>query len=314
MLTLPPDAEILSDLMLLGANEKVRLSFPWTDVDGDLLLHEIPLPPYWSVHVTRAIRWPTDAKGKVDVDALKEKGGEPVWVAFSDDRLMMLNGILRDWPAHKHDVIISCTDSHYQRWNQIPCREAVGAQVLASKKKKTLPSGWPDEILALLTVPVADLLRLCLTRLSDVEFVTMSGLRDHAWSQNLLMFSAYKCWEVPAYFEQLSFSKKAPLPEELPAWYVKLRADWHRYLGDPSRPPHLTNNGVSGSISIMQYGGHWVAVLDDQGLHVVTDAPVENLLSIALKLGEGEKVVEPIPEPPLDLLLDNLVDSLLDEA
>lgn len=78
---------------------------------------------------TIVVKWRTDRKGKIDKTRLESQdfGSEPgdyevLYWAFGDDKYEIVKDQADEWPIQKHDLMVSCTDSQYQKMTFKPAQ------------------------------------------------------------------------------------------------------------------------------------------------------------------------------------------------
>ncbi|MEL7339302.1 MAG: hypothetical protein AAGM67_02365 [Bacteroidota bacterium] len=64
---------------------------------------------------TLLVIWPTDDKGKLNIDAFKRGEFEVKPWVFSQDKYRSLAGIAEEWPFAEHDIKMKCLDTQYQK-------------------------------------------------------------------------------------------------------------------------------------------------------------------------------------------------------
>lgn len=72
---------------------------------------------------TVIIKWPTDRKGTLDLQRLKDGEFQVMPWIFSEDKYNAFNPIHTEFPFGKHDLTVSCTDTKYQKMTFSPCKE-----------------------------------------------------------------------------------------------------------------------------------------------------------------------------------------------
>jgi hypothetical protein len=78
--------------------------------------------------------WPTDKDGQIDKESpgLHRVRVMP-WI-FSADKYKILKRKHNEWPVGAHDMVLSCTDSQFQKMDISACRESLFAKLIASDK------------------------------------------------------------------------------------------------------------------------------------------------------------------------------------
>lgn len=109
----------------LDRDQKARVSFAWRNEAGQVLFKEVPVGKHGRVYLTWALVTP--------MTGLKSDLSEGTYqvVTFSFGNFSEIQYIHQEWPFEHHDVVLHCTDSHYQhRWTT-PCKESLVEKVRA---------------------------------------------------------------------------------------------------------------------------------------------------------------------------------------
>lgn len=83
---------------------------------------------------TIVVWWPTDREGEVDLAAIA-KGKARVWPwTFDPGKYSNLKANFKEFPPGKHDFLVSCTDSQYQKLTFSACRESLLRKLMENPK------------------------------------------------------------------------------------------------------------------------------------------------------------------------------------
>jgi len=111
--------------LLMDLGQRVRVSPAWFNEEGKALLKEVPVGKHGRVFVTWALTVPYK-DDKLDIPSATYRV-----VTFPYNELSILQSIHREFPVEVHDLLLHCTDSHYQNRTTTPCRESLVAKIRA---------------------------------------------------------------------------------------------------------------------------------------------------------------------------------------
>jgi hypothetical protein len=110
--------------LLMELGQRVRVSPAWFNEEGKALLKEVPVGK-GRVFVTWALTVPYK-DDKLDIPSAAYRV-----VTFPYNELATFQSIHREFPVEVHDLLLHCTDSHYQKRTTCPCRESLVAKIRA---------------------------------------------------------------------------------------------------------------------------------------------------------------------------------------
>jgi hypothetical protein len=266
--------DILDNLLRLDPEERVRFSLLWNPSDPHFLVVPIGERGCFT-YVTRAIRWPMNELGRLDQTAVMNKGGKPVWLAFSGDRLEGVRAIHNEWPFDQHDLRIKCYDSYFQRWSEAPCKTNVLTMLLQSNKDH--PVVLASKALA------AEPMRPHTFALSTLRPPTHYRLRE--WAEEAV--------ETTRVFEQLRGDPASHLPEMEPrdevTWMDDIIILMNQMRGDRDHPAWTGYDGRIGEPRVYEHEGHHLVIVpDDRSYYAFADAPLEHFVDRGSKIAPGE--------------------------
>lgn len=307
-------------LLTLERDQMVRVSFlpSWALPNKGYLQGlrvDLDATDPWRVYLVKAVLCPTNDKGHLDRDRLLAGCGavKAVWIPIAENRLWFWQGILQEFPAHEHDLLIHCTDEHYQHWSLVPCKDSLVTKVMRAppdrgiELKRAIQALDRDQIQGQWVnlhkvVPLYEHIKAYISRTPGVNRISRCG-----------------CWPVHDFIWGQPTLGGFPV-QEIPEWVTELTKLWTRWVGDHKtdsdstyRPPWLT--GVQpGGTDLRHYKGHWYLFLSDQADYLATDAPIESLLGLALDIGAGKVPMPHVaPEMAHPPKIDALVDALLED-
>jgi hypothetical protein len=88
-------------------------------------------PPKMSIG-TVVVVWPTDAKGAIDKEGLGAGDFKVQTWVFSQDKYQSLVPVNVEFPFGQHDLLLTCTDTQYQKMTFAPCKESLLRKILAA--------------------------------------------------------------------------------------------------------------------------------------------------------------------------------------
>ncbi len=288
----PTPDDILDNLLTLKAGERVRVSVPWMKNrhGDDPLIYEIPLPPHWKIWVVKAVKWPTDDKGMIDKEALKRgEGIEEVWVPLTAQRLRTLDPQHKEFPLHKHDLLIFCTDTHYQCWNFVPCRENLLLKVAHKVNDNENHPLWP--VVSLLDQTSRGMRNPGKASVKRWAQVMMSLPSSDGVDPDVKRVHNLTDSRLGGAHSLTTFLRSLPDPEPtrfVPEWVSKIESTWRQHLGDPNRLQWLTGyEGGDPKPELRYFEYMWYMLLTGgpypgfgPEMTLVTDASVYELLHL----------------------------------
>lgn len=98
---------------------------------------------------TVLVVWPTDDKGMLD--KTRFAGDKPFrvqpWV-FSQDKYRALVPVHSEWPFGSHDIVITCSDTKFQKMTFSSCKESLLRKILENPARQELADKLKTEIAA----------------------------------------------------------------------------------------------------------------------------------------------------------------------
>lgn len=104
---------------------------------------------------TVIVLWPTDKAGKLDKAALARGEAEVIRWIFSKDKYQGLQQVDSQFPLARHDLLMVCTDSQYQKMTFTPCRESL--LMTLSENKDAAAQALVEKLITEATSVVADI-------------------------------------------------------------------------------------------------------------------------------------------------------------
>lgn len=77
---------------------------------------------------TIIVLWPMDSKGNLDKQGIKNGDFDVMPWVFSKDKYEALSPIHREFHFGRHDVMINCTETKYQKMTFSPCKDSLLAK------------------------------------------------------------------------------------------------------------------------------------------------------------------------------------------
>lgn len=115
---------------------------PWCDSKDQIVKKLRPC------HATVVVGWPTKADGTIDRDLWGQFEFQVMPWVYTGTKHERLQEVHREHPLNRFDLLLTCEDTHYQRFLLTPCKESLLARIFetANNHKLFEERGQPEKI------------------------------------------------------------------------------------------------------------------------------------------------------------------------